>query len=299
MNDARRGEEPRVVKVVGVHGVNNQYSGRNNLNAAWRLAILDGIEAAGVTVGEFDFDSVFYGDIFRPPGRLLAGGSEPVLTADDLDEHDLDLMVAWWQEAARVDPGVRPPDVVTLSMTTALQRALAALSNSRFFANVSERMLIFWIKQVRTYFTNAEARERIQERALARIGDDTRVVVAHSLGSVVAYEALCARPDCGVTTLVTLGSPLGLRNIIFDRLDPPPALREGRLMGVWPGKVVSWTNIADEGDFVALVKDLRPAFGNAVENYRVDTGMRSHDVLRYLTADVTGAAVAGGLLADD
>ena len=48
-------------------------------------------------------------------------------------------------------------------------------------------------------------------------------MVGHSLGSVVAYEALCAHPEWPVRALVTLGSPLGIRNLIFDRLVPAPA----------------------------------------------------------------------------
>ena len=95
------------------------------------------------------------------------------------------------------------------------------------------------------------------------IGDDTRVMVGHSLGSVVAYEALCAHPQWPVRALVTLGSPLGIRNLIFDRLVPAPRLRPtaGRVRGRGRGRVRSWVNVADEGDVVALVKDLRPLFG--------------------------------------
>lgn len=61
-------------------------------------------------------------------------------------------------------------------------------------------------------------------RAVCRPGEvdaDTRVVVGHSLGLVVAYEALCAHPQWPVQALVTLGSPLGRRNLIFDKLVPP------------------------------------------------------------------------------
>ena len=48
------------------------------------------------------------------------------------------------------------------------------------------------------------------------------MLVGHSLGSVVAYEALCANPEWPVRMLVTLGSPLGIPNLIFDRLEPAP-----------------------------------------------------------------------------
>ncbi len=54
-----------------------------------------------------------------------------------------------------------------------------------------------------------------------------RAVLAHSLGSVAAYEALWAHPDLRVELLVTLGSPLGMPDVVFDRLDPAPKDRQG------------------------------------------------------------------------
>ena len=40
------------------------------------------------------------------------------------------------------------------------------------------------------------------------IGPETTVIIAHSLGSIVAYEALCTHPAWPVNTLITIGSPL-------------------------------------------------------------------------------------------
>jgi hypothetical protein len=121
---------------------------------------------------------------------------------------------------------------------------------------------------------------------------------------VVAYEALHALdasdtsegPKNGrgqrVRALVTLGSPLGIRNLIFDRLQPPPD--GGR--GAWPGGPgLVWTNVVDAGDVVALVKDLRPAFGDQLNGYVVHNGAHAHDARAYLTDPLTGAAIAAGL----
>ena len=161
-----------------------------------------------------------------------------------------------------------PPDARTLG-GFGPQAALAALANSRFLADTSERLLIHWLRQVRTYFTDAEIRRQIQARFAEAITSDTRVVVAHSLGSVVAYEALAAHPNWNVPTLVTLGSPLGIRNIILDRLHPAPEqTAAGGVRGRWPGSVTRWTNIADRRDFVALVKKLHEVFDPRTRRYR-------------------------------
>ena len=97
------------------------------------------------------------------------------------------------------------------------------------------------------------------------------MIVAHSLGSVVAYEVLCAAPGPAVLSLVTLGSPLGLANLIFDRLQPEPGPPGEGMRGHWPGPVLSWTNIADAGDVVAAMEDLRPLFGAAIRQIRSTT----------------------------
>jgi pimeloyl-ACP methyl ester carboxylesterase len=121
---------------------------------------------------------------------------------------------------------------------------------------------------------------------------DTRVVVAHSLGSVVAYETLAAMPGHSVRALVTLGSPLGIGKLIFDRLEPNPDCG----LGAWPGtEDLVWTNVADRGDVVALEKDLRPRFGPRVINTVVHNGAHAHAVSAYLTDKLTGAAIARGL----
>lgn len=146
--------------------------------------------------------------------------------------------------------------------------------------------------------TDPQVRQAALDRVAAGIGEDTRVVVGHSLGSVVAYEALCAHPEWPVRALVTLGSPLGIRNLIFDRLVPAPTAEgPGGARGAWPGVARSWVNVADAGDVVALVKDLRPLFGGQVACFLVHNGAHAHDVRPYLTAAETGAGIAAGLAA--
>jgi pimeloyl-ACP methyl ester carboxylesterase len=125
-------------------------------------------------------------------------------------------------------------------------------------AGLAESALVFDLKQVRRYLTDSALREAARDRVRALIGPDTTVVVAHSLGTVVAYEALCSLPGHPVRELVTLGSPLGIRNLIFDGLLPPPTAG----LASWPDTPATrWTNIADARDVVALVEDLRPRFG--------------------------------------
>jgi pimeloyl-ACP methyl ester carboxylesterase len=151
--------------------------------------------------------------------------------------------------------------------------------------------LIFGLKQVGWYLHNLAIKKAILQRVNDKVSSETRVIIGHSLGSIVAYEALCEdHPDWNVHTLVTLGSPLGI-DLIFDSLTPKPENR----VGAWP-HVEQWINIADKGDIVALKKELAPLFPTG---YLIDepvyNGWKSHSAERYLTARETGQAIAAGL----
>ncbi|MFJ5718367.1 hypothetical protein [Streptomyces sp. NPDC093149] len=230
---------------------------------------------------------------------------DPMFTASDVaDGFELDLLLAWWQHAADIDPTVPPATgSTTLARSPrAAQTALRALQRSRFFADVSLRALVFDLKQVRRYLLDDDLRTAARERVQERIGPDTHVLIGHSLGSVIAYEALCAMPEHPVKALITLGSPLGMR-MVFDRLLPHPGDWPGspsRDVGPasGPGPTPRWTNVVDEGDVVAAVKDLSPLFGPALEGKVVHNGSRAHDATAYLTASETGRAVAEGLRRD-
>ncbi|MGN9821553.1 antibiotic ABC transporter ATP-binding protein [Streptomyces sp. SD11] len=294
-----------MARVVLVHGIGQQYEGPELLALRLGVALRDGVRLASeVRLAPEDVACAFYGNVFVEPGTR----------SDELppwDEHDVeegleaDLLDAWWQRAATLDEGVPPVEeegargavafgTSRLLLSQRVRAALDALSGSRFFKPVTERMLIGELKQVRRYLDEPPVWQAARAAVAAEIGADTRVVVAHSLGSVVAYEALCEHPQWPVTDLVTVGSPLGLP-VIHRRLSPLPV--QGR--GAWPGSVVRWTNVADPGDIVALVNALEPHFvagpAGPVADRSITNGVQMHDLQRYLTAPKTASAIAAGL----
>jgi pimeloyl-ACP methyl ester carboxylesterase len=96
--------------------------------------------------------------------------------------------------------------------------------------------------QVTRYLTEDDLRAAAQARVAALLDEDTQLVIGHSLGSVLAWEA-CQALDRPLPVLVTLGSPLGLDTVVYPRLRPqPPA---------WPPPVHRWVNVAHPDDIVA------------------------------------------------
>ncbi len=279
-----------MAQVVAVHGIGQQVLGEEVLLGGWLPALRDGVRRAeGPLIADASVAMAFYGDLFRPAGQMLAVGDPRFTAADVAEGLERELLLAWWEETARTDDSVVAPDAEdTLARTPgSVQAGLRALSRSKFFSGVALRAMVFDLKQVSAYLTDDAVREAARARVTALVREDTRVVVGHSLGSVVAYEALCALPGHGVRALVTLGSPLGIP-MVFDRLRPDP--------GRWPGgEGLVWTNLADRGDVVALFKDLRPRFGDRVRNAVLHNGARAHDATAYLTDKLTGAALSGAL----
>jgi hypothetical protein len=286
-----------MAKIVGVHGVGWQLAGEDLLLQDWIPALRSGLRRGGVPETELltqgDVAAGFYGHLFRSRGRMSLG--EPDLDADDIEPgEETDLLTAWWKEAARVDPDVRGvEDDTMLATRRVVQRALDALSHSRFFAGLVEHALIRDLKQVCRYFSDRTIRANAIQMVANAVREDTRLIIGHSLGSVVAYEALCAHPGWQVSAFVSMGSPLGIKNLIFEKLEPRPENDVGR----WPGSVRKWVNVADKGDVVALVKRLNGRFGSEVKDIAVDNQARAHDAVPYLTAPETGEALAA-LLAD-
>jgi hypothetical protein len=280
-----------MARILIAHGIGYQFSGEHQVHQAYASGLLDGLALAGAKLDSSEIAAASYGDLFRP-SETMAAGLLP-LSASDVDSADeRELVGLFWEEAARTDDSVMPPQAETRARTPQIvQRALNALSQSTFFAGVAERALIFDLRQVARYFSDDDLRRAANARIAGKMTADTRVVVAHSLGSVVAYETLCANPQWPVTTFVTIGSPLGIANVIFDRLRPAP--ENGK--GLWPASLRRWTNIADKGDVVALTKKLAPLFDDRIHDVLVYNGSHAHDATRYLTARESGTAIAEGL----
>ncbi|MEV0231389.1 hypothetical protein [Nonomuraea sp. NPDC050786] len=111
--------------------------------------------------------------------------------------------------------------------------------------------------EVAAYLTDEGRREKCRQVVADVIRKNRpQVVIAHSLGSVVTYEALWANPDLRIDLLITLGSPLGMRNVVFEQLLPAPI--NGR--GERPEGVRRWVNIADKDDIAAIPPNLAVSF---------------------------------------
>ena len=144
-----------------------------------------------------------------------------------------------------------------------------------------------FLRDVYLYSTVKVVRDTVDAVVRASIDERLTVVVAHSLGTVVAYNVL--RQDnraLKVPLLTTVGSPLAIR-----------AIRDQLLPLSYPAPVSSWYNAYDPRDVVALYPLNEDNFPLAppIENYAGVKNQTSdrHGVAGYLN----DPQVAGRVLA--
>lgn len=127
-------------------------------------------------------------------------------------------------------------------------------------------------------------------RALSA-GTGYRVVIGHSLGSIVTLEALAAH-RLPVDLLITIGSPLGA--------DPGwrrDAIRPDSFSLTHAG---AWLNVANVRDPIAWGRGVSQFYPDAVDAF-ISAGTRPigsggvHDPATYLNSDVVGSSLAASL----
>jgi len=118
-----------------------------------------------------------------------------------------------------------------------------------------------------------------------------KVIVAHSLGTIILYDVLSepALAGLAVNVLVTVGCPLGIGNV-QDRLRN----QAGRPNPV-PSQLTAWSNFADRWDPVALDPTLHDEF-QPPPNFAKDTTVNNparnnHDLTGYLSVAIVHSAV--------
>jgi pimeloyl-ACP methyl ester carboxylesterase len=235
--------------IVLVHGAFNELWGPNELRSRWIPALQDGLWHADRTIDPGDATVCFYGDLFRRDPEI----------ADD----------RWATTRAGVE------DLISAGAGADGLASLTALAGKETL----DRTIDMFTMMVE----DPGLADQVQARLLDALGDDTRVLVAHSLGTVVAVKALTTHPDVQIDTLITMGSPLGSGP--FERF----------VDGQWPGATRRWVDVVATTDPVAEIGRVAGLFGDRVEQRTVDNGHRGHAPEPYLNSRQVGEAIAAAL----
>jgi len=224
--------------LIGVHGVGNHFAdiapsvASDRLATVWRGALESGY--TGRLVDQLSVSAAYYAHHLQEPGRQ----SNPE-DIEDLPNEARVIACRWFDSWAVKPLGQQGIGTVPLRQAIGMVSRYIGLDS-----RLAETFLAVFFREVAAYLDGNNTRRSAARYAVANAIASSRrprAVLAHSLGSIIAYEALAAYPAIEVDVFVTLGSPLGL---FMDRLDPADGRR--------PQGVRQWVDVADRGDLIAV-----------------------------------------------
>ncbi|MCB7136013.1 hypothetical protein [Cellulosimicrobium marinum] len=265
-----------MTRLVLVHGRDNQGLDAEELERTWRTVLGAGLAAAGTprTITDDDATFVYYGDTLAalargdgtpPPvtvhtvpgtrGDTLHVDSRRIAALPDEEREFVESVTSEVLRAAGVDAarlGAEADELAALGAGALAEPGgwvnvlLSALD--RYVPGLSSGVLLLLVRDVWTYLHDPDVRATLDDAlAEAMPTDEPAVVVAHSLGSVLAYSVLREHRracDWDVPLFLTLGSPLAI-TAIRDALAARSPLRV-------PVEVDRWVAVRDRRDALAL-----------------------------------------------
>ncbi|MGV1010224.1 MAG: hypothetical protein ACOYBY_16730 [Dermatophilaceae bacterium] len=292
-----------------IHGIANKPP-QDELLRQWQTALLvdDGVDLDDLEVSS---SMVYWADLLYETPADPGGGHESneLELQQGLDAGDADL--TWLdgvpQPERRLVEGLARHvgfADITASPDGTADPILSgsALESVPLPAPLKRRLMRVFLRDVHHFLFDVEysprpgesfhIRQEVRRRMLDALltgaeHGKPHVVVGHSLGSVIAYDALTAVPGVPpVDALVTIGSPLGISEV-QDGLTPPWTAHDG-----WPGARLGsgeWANFFDALDPVCggadrfLAPDYQRAGAPCVSDVHVNNkGSWRHSIEKYL-----------------
>lgn len=263
--------------IIGIHGLANKPA-RDKLEEWWRISLLEGLQKnAKLPAPEFDFRMVYWADLlYKHPLHRDENFSFDKLYNDEPYVPAADGALQAYEDGflARVRAGVF--DVVG-ETADALKVHFGMDALADWLIGRLIKDLHFYYDEERAIADRAGgsglARTVLRRDLLDTLADvkgQSIMVIAHSMGSIIAYDALRdlgrSDPDFAVSHLVTIGSPLGLPHVkakIIAERNYDPQVRTPSVVQE------SWVNFADKKDPVAADVHLGDDYGKNAGDIKV------------------------------
>jgi hypothetical protein len=317
--------------ITFVHGIMNQPSPARLLGS-WKRHLADGGDGLDLDVYGVTSSVVYWADVMYP-AATDAGGTQESIEYEGLDSGALtqvdesyieeaggeekafiEAMIANYgldhpdesEAPADTSSPAQPVGEVEAEVRLTAAAALEAVPLPWFIKRPMMRVLL---RDVHHYLFNTshsprpgskfKVRDEVRGRFVSDLGavdNGPHVVVAHSLGTVIAYDCLKRVADCKkIDLLVTLGTPLGLSEV-QDKLKPEWSKDDG-----FPDGLPRWVNVVDRLDPVCAAD---PKIANdyqhkkqavVVDEVVSNGGVMRHPPDKYFRQPVVQAAIKEGL----
>ena len=255
-------------RVVWVHGIGQHSPG---YSAEWEATFNSYLNLGHEAYGEVCWDIVFRAARALPgaAGRPAGGLAIPLTPREQQEEAEVreelrTILAARATALEQPPPGARARaahDTRVVAWSDLVPPAGARGLLPDWLRRPDE-----YLGDFAKYLVSRDVRTAVKEQAKAVLrpfagGEEQVAIIAHSWGTVVAYDSLLdlqvEQPALAVADLITLGSPLWLvRRLLEDR------------SGRKPGQVAQWVNVHARGDLVGAW--LSPGF-RVDEEFEVPT----------------------------
>lgn len=229
--------------IIGIHGLSNKPP-EAHLADWWHQAMLEGLSKnEAIQLDSLSFTSVYWADVMYPnpdpePDKYKEANAGDLVRYKD----------GWLDTVKDKARGIGGSFMDAMKEWFGVDKAATA---------VLEKKLPDLFRYYTEENTRAELRKKLKE-AIKQNPNKKLMLVAHSMGSIIAYDVLRElgkeNPQIAVEHFVTIGSPLGMPHVKYRISQESAPVRT-------PTIVKRWTNLADRRDPVAVDVHLADDYG--------------------------------------
>jgi hypothetical protein len=254
--------------ILGIHGLSRKPPHESH-QKDWNRAICEGLtrnHGMDVSPDQFGLELVYWADWLGRP-EIKEGEDEEPYTKWEREGPLPTYRDRWFDEILGKGLSRLGGKVDDLKSNEAIE----LVRKHTGLDDISAAFLRLRLEDLGTYYEFPEKRDFLRKRlvdALIPNNGKRIMLIAHSMGSIVAYDVLRNigrdMPGLEINHLITVGSPLGMPYVL-DRI------RKENASIRTPSVVKRWTNLADRRDPVAIDAHLADEFepndqGVAVED---------------------------------
>lgn len=251
--------------IIGIHGLGNKPP-KYLLEEWWRLAINEGLKKIKSHFVQYDFELVYWADSLHP---------DPLNPYEDDENSKLYL-------SERYEPATKTKKVKSNGFKENFinffkkQRDKILFNETLHvkFPLLTDLIIKHFFKDLDIYLTqkcveenksDCLAKDIIRDNLadiLQKHKEKEILLIAHSMGTIVAYEVLIdVEDEVKIDSLITIGSPLGVP-FIFEKLKNDKSVVPGEKSKLrTPDNILTeWKNLADLDDKIARSADMSRLF---------------------------------------
>ena len=282
--------------VIGVHGLGEKPP-EHVLRAWWLQSLREGAKRWQIDLKDFEFELVYWADTLHPT--------------------PLDPEVSDQQSPLYIAEPYVPSMRSTPPRSNSWRRRIVEFLEAKFsqiilnddftinYQSVTDNLIRRYFKDLDSYFSSKPelngatrtTREEIRSHLISAIEKhkgDRILLIAHSMGSIIAFDVLDANPHLHVDTFVSIGSPLGFPVVIGRIAEGRNAASSRQRALPIPDSIRSaWYNLADVEDYVAFdfnISDdfienslgVKPVDKQVVNDYVYRRNRNPHKIYGYL-----------------